>query len=179
MEIINYLDKQEIRKEIEPLFLSAFPEDERPPADYYFKSFLNTDNQLLGFYDNNKFIGFISTVNYDDICYIFFLAVIEKERNKGYGSKMLSEMKNMFQDKVILLCYEEVDKKYQDYEKRLKRADFYKKNGFVDNELTTNEFGVIFQTVYYGKHKVSFTDYQNIFSKGFGEWSLKHLKKCE
>ena len=178
MEVINYLNNLEIRKDIEPLFISAFPSDERPPSDIYFANFKNEGPAYLyGFYDKGSFVGFASVILYKDICYIFFLAVSPDQRNKGYGSHILSLVKEMYKERVILLCYEEVDNNYKDYEMRLKRANFYKRNGFVDNPLKTNEFGVIFQTAYYGSHTVSFKDYQAIFKTGFGPFTLKHLKQ--
>ena len=174
----NYNKFPNIRKDIEPLFESAFPINERPPADIFFKSFDSPIKQLFAFYDVDVFVGFTSVILFNDICYIFFLAVQDEKRHQGYGSKILSEMKKMYSDYVILLCYEEVDEKYPDYEKRRKRAEFYAKNGFIDNNLKTNEFGVIFQTVYVGNRKVSFEEYAEIFKLGFGEWCLKHLKKA-
>lgn len=180
MIALNYLDNLQIRKDVEPLFVSAFPIDERPPADIYFESFKNhAKNTLYGFYKDGLFMGFASVVLYKDICYIFFLAIQDELRGQGYGSKILSMIKEMYQNDVILLCYEEVDKKYKDYENRRKRAGFYHKNGFIDNPLKTNEFGVIFQTAYYGNRPITFEEYQSIFRIGFGDWAVKYLKEVK
>ena len=169
MHYLNYKGNKNIRKDIEPLFISAFPEDERPPVDIYFHGFdVRNETILYGFYEEGEFIGFASIVLYKDICYIFFLAVSEKHRNQGYGTKILDFIKDKYKDCVILLCYEEVDKKYPDYENRLRRSHFYQENGFIINPLKTYEFGVIFQTVFYGSHEVSFDDYKHIFMSGFG-----------
>ena len=117
MIALNYLYNLHIRKDVEPLFVSAFPTDERPPSDIYFESFKNHNaNILYGFYEDDIFVGFASVVLYKDICYIFFLAIQDELRGQGYGSKILSMIKEMYQNDVILLCYEEVDKKYKDYE---------------------------------------------------------------
>ena len=179
MKIIEFKNDKTIKKDVKRLFLSAFPSDERPPASYFFKSFDNPINHLYAFYEEKVFVGFCSLILYKDICYLFFLAVTPELRGQGYGSKILSEIKNLYSDYVLLLCYEEVDKKYKDYENRCKRAEFYKKNGYLDNNLKTNEFGVVFQTAYIGKHQVPFEDYQNIFREGFGEFAMEHLKKIK
>ena len=180
MIALNYLYNLHIRKDVEPLFVSAFPTDERPPSDIYFESFKNHNaNILYGFYEDDIFVGFASVVLYKDICYIFFLAIQDELRGQGYGSKTLSMIKEMYQNDVILLCYEEVDKKYKDYENRCKRAGFYHKNGFIDNPLKTNEFGVIFQTAYYGNRTITFEEYQSIFRIGFGDWATKYLKEVK
>ena len=175
----SYKTDNSIRKDIEPLFISAFPRDERPPADYFFSSFDKPNNHLYGFYDKDTFVGFSSVIIYKDICYIFFLAVVDSLRNQGYGSQILKELKDMYKDYVLLLCYEDVDPSYSDYENRKKREHFYQKNGFIQNPLKTNEFGVVFQTAINGNRTVSFTEYQEIFKNGFGEFAVKHLKEVK
>lgn len=174
----NYTEHQEIRKDVEPLFISAFPRDERPDEETYFSNFLTNENAVLwGFYDNDEFVGFLSFVLYKDICYLFFLAIVEDKRNQGYGTAILSTAKEVFKDRVMLLCYEEVDDKYEDNEMRKKRERLYHRLGYIDNGYKTNEFGVIFQTAYNGKHKVPFEDYWNIFKIGFRLTDEKFLKK--
>ena len=169
----------EIKNDISPLYLSAFPMQERPPLDYFYYAVENKkENELYAYYIEDKFIGFSYLTFYKDICYIFFLAVLEKERNKGYGSEILSLIKENNKDKVILLCYEEVDEKYPDYLLRKKRKDFYISNGFKNNTLKTIENGIIFETGYIGRHKVQYEDYQKIFVLGFGKGSERYLKKA-
>ncbi len=107
----SYKTDNSIRKDIEPLFISAFPSDERPPADYFFSSFDKNNNHLYSFYDKNVFVGFSSIIVYKDICYIFFLAVAEKHRNQIYFIQILKQLKNMNKDNVILKKYKDMDKK--------------------------------------------------------------------
>ena len=177
MRLINYRDNKEIRKDVEPLFITAFPQNERPPADYYFSSFSNPNNQLFGFYDEDKFVGFSSITLYKDICYIFFLTIKENERDKGYGSQAISLIKEKYRKFAILICYEEVDEKYPDYLNRKRREQFYYRNGFKKNPLMSNEFGVIYQTAVIGNRIVTFEEYQEIFKSGFGEHTLQYLQK--
>ena len=177
MKCINYKDNHRIRKDVQKLFLSAFPSDERPPAHIFFAKAKKENNDVYAYYDNDEFIGFTGIITYKDIIYIFFLAVPEAKRNMGYGSKILEYIKSSHRDKVVLLCYEEVDRKYDDYEKRVKRKEFYQRNGFLENGFKTNEFGVIFETAYYGVHKVSFEEYVEIFAAGFGEFARQYIKK--
>ena len=179
MVIVNYLDNPKIKKDIKPLFISAFPMEERPPVNMYFASFKRDNNFLFGFYDNNQFIGFTSTKTLKDVCYIFFLAVKEEYRNQGYGSKILNELKKMYKDYVLLLCYEEVDEKYEDYPNRVKREQFYQKNGFKRNPLVTEEFGVTYQTAVCGSRYVTFEEYKDIYVSGFSDYALKFLKQVK
>ena len=179
MNAINFKENQEIKKDIRKLYLSAFPKEERPPAWIFFNNALKDNQDLYGYYDNDEFIGFAQLTIYKDICYLFFLAVSPNKRNQGYGSKIIENIKDNNKDKVILLCYEEVDDKYLDNSLRIKRRNFYRKNGFKDNVIKTNEFGVIFETGYYGSHKVSYEDYVEIFVQGFGEFARKYIKRAD
>lgn len=178
MIVKNYLENKEIEKDVKPLFESAFPIEERPPADVFFSSFNDQNNKvLLGFYDEKAFIGFTSLIIYKDICYIFFLAVSTSKRNKGWGSKILAYIKEKYEKYNILLCYEEVDEQYPNYQERVKREQFYFNNGFKKNPLKTNEFGVVFQTASIGSRIINFDDYKGIFESGFGSWALEYLKQ--
>ena len=49
----------------------------------------------------------------------------------------------------------------------------------MDNGVKTNEFGVIFETGYIGNHQVPFTDYVEIFVKGFSEYARKYIKEVK
>ena len=42
--------------------------------------------------------------------------------------------------------------------------------------MKTNEFGVIFETAFIGKHQIDFSTYVEIFVIGFGEFARKHIK---
>lgn len=178
----EYKQNPEIKKDVNPLFISAFPRDERPPSDIYFSNFERNNNSLLwAFYDKETFVGFASFILYKDICYVFFLAVQDEYRNQGYGTEILSLIKEEFKNYVILLCYEEVNGKYKDNDMRTRRANFYHRNGFVINPLKTYEFGVIFQTAIVGHRNITFEEYKQIFIIGFGfkddDFLQKHLKE--
>lgn len=178
MEVVRYKDSPSIKKDIVLLLKEAFPSNERPPVSIFFTNVENRkENELFGYFVDGKFIGFSYLSYYKDICYIFFLAVKKEERNKGYGTKILDLIKKDNKDYVLLLCHEEVDEKYDDYESRVKRRDFYIKNSFADNGYKTNEFGVIFETRFYGSHPVPFEDYRELYGLGFSEYAKKHIFK--
>ena len=177
MRAVNYLDNKNISKDIKPLFISAFPRDERPPAHIFFSSFKKKSNTLYGFYEEETFIGFTSVVVIRDICYIYFLAVSPNMRDQGYGSQILLFIKEKYKEYNLLLCYEEVKEKYKDYGQRLKREQFYLRNGFKKNPLKTNEFGVVFQTAKIGTIIITFKDYQDIFGTAFSRKILPFISE--
>ena len=178
MKYINFKDNSEIRKDIEPLYVGAFPEEERPPEWLFFENALKEDNELLGFYENDEFIGFTNLLFHNDLCYMFFLAVSPEHRNKGYGSQIIQDAFKLYPDKTFVLCYEEIDDKYDDIELRKRRRDFYYRNGFKDNNLKTCEYWVNYDTCYHGSHQVSFDEYLGLMIHCYGWRAKKYIKKA-
>lgn len=177
MKFVNYKTNQNIKKDIEPLYISSFPEEERPPAEMFFETVKLENDQLFGFYNKSEFVGFANIITYKDIAYLFFLAVSPEKRNQGYGSKILSILKEMYKDKVLTLCYEEIDDSYPDIELRKRRKNFYYRNGFKDNKMKTCEYGVNYETCYIGSHKASFLDYLELYKSIFGERVASIIKE--
>ena len=178
LEKREYLGELDIKKDVSKLLESAFPIDERPPTKYFFKSLEKKENKLFAYYLNNTLIGFTFLCFYQDVCYIFFLAVTEEYRHQGFGGEIIEDIKKSYPDYVILLCFEEIDPKYPNYDERVNRKNFYYSHGFKDNKMKTNEFGVIFETAFIGKHQIDFSTYVEIFVIGFGEFARKHIKQA-
>ena len=178
LEKREYLGELGIKKDVSNLLESAFPIDERPPTEYFFKSLEKKENKLFAYYLNNTFISFTFLCFYQDVCYIFFLAVTEEYRHQGFGGEIIEDIKKSYPDYVILLCFEEIDPKYPNYDERVNRKNFYYSHGFIDNKMKTNEFGVIFETAFIGKHQVDFSTCVEIFVIGFGEFARTHIKQA-
>ena len=178
MKYINFKDNHNIRKDIEPLYVGAFPEEERPPEWLFFENALKVDNQLLGVYEKDEFVGFTNLLFHNDLCYIFFLAVSPEYRNKRYGSQIIQDILKMYPDKTFVLCYEEIDDKYSDNDLRKRRRDFYYRNGFKDNNLKTCEYYVRYDTCYHGSHQVSFEEYLGLMVHCYGSRAKKFIKKA-
>ncbi len=168
MQSINFKQSTKIKDDITPLYLSAFPEDERPPVDIFFYKGNDEAFDIIAFYEED-FVGFASLIHYKEYTYVFFLAVKDEYRGHGYGTKILSYLKKQYQNRVIILCFEEVDPKYEDYPNRIRRKQFYLKNGFIDNHLKSCEYGVIYDIFYYGDHQITFDDYINMFISIYGK----------
>ena len=174
----TYRGQKYIKEDVSKLFIEAFPEDERPPLEIFLKSLDKKEITLLAFYQENTFIGFAYLTIFEDICCLYFFAVSASYRHQGYGGQILETIKEEYQDYVLMLCYEEVDPKYQNYEERVLRKRFYLSHGFKDNNIKTNEYGVIYETAYIGSHRVSFSKYLEIFKMVFGPGHEKYVTEA-
>ena len=170
-----YQGQESIIKDVSDLYLSAFPSDERPPLEIFLNSLKQKEITLLAFYQDETFIGFAYLAIHKDICCLFFFAVNASYRHQGYGGQIIEILKKDYQDYVLMLCYEEVDSKYENYEERVSRKNFYLSHGFKNNIIKTNEYGVIYETAYIGSHLVSFSKYLEIFKMVFGPGHDKYV----
>ena len=70
---VIYTDQVNVKEDVSTLLVEAFPEDERPPVDFFFGNLKENKNvSLIAFYEDDAFIGFTSLAFYQNICYIFF-----------------------------------------------------------------------------------------------------------
>ena len=114
-------DYQHLSK-IKHLFEHAFPSEERPPFSWLMKL---DKNQLFAVEDNHTFIGLVSTVEYQDLIYLFFLAVKNCYRGHGYGSQILKDILNKYADKRVFLLAEDPNIPCSNQEERNNRIRFY------------------------------------------------------
>ena len=143
---------------VKHLFEHAFPVEERPPFSWLFKL---DKNQLFGVEDNDEFIGLISTIEYQDLVYLFFLAVKKCYRGKGYGSQILKDILNKYADKRVFLLAEDPNIPCSNREERNNRINFYLHNGLEKSELKVTEYGVEYIALTNNK-EVSKDDFLNV-----------------
>ena len=70
----------------------------------------------------------------DNFVHVLYLAVNKNFQSKGYGSKMLTFIKQKFFNKPLALDVEEKDDNASNSEKRKRRIKFYKANGFTEGK---------------------------------------------
>lgn len=157
------------------LYGEAFPANERVPF-FILKKLAKKENCDLFELYSDGFAGMMFTVYYKDIVYIFYLAVDSAMRGKGYGSGSLSAAKKLFTGKRIILSMEEVDKKYNNYEQRLKRQRFYESNGFSVSDYKTSENGVIYEMMHCAG-EVKFEEFKSLMESIFGKLIFKAFYK--
>ena len=103
----------------------SFPTDERRPKEEQKALF---ENPLYKVYCAGEMKAFMAVWEFDSFVFLEHFAVSPVCRNEGLGSKMLEELKRIYNKKICL----EVEPPETDTAKR--RVNFYKRNGFYLNE---------------------------------------------
>ncbi len=147
-------------------YIIAFPEEERPPFDFALQF---QDNTMYAIEDDDQFVGLIDLSFYEDVMYIFFLAVDPVHRNKGYGARILKDITHQYADKRIYLSIEAVDPSADNYAQRLSRLGFYERNGFCPSGERFLEYGVEYDLLTYNNVKVTSKGHFELMTHILGE----------
>ncbi len=112
------------------LYLSAFPAYERCDVKVLESHSQRDYVEWLGIYDDG-FKGMAYVLFDDRILYLLYLAVVEDDRGKGIGTKVLAMLRERYPGLKMYLNIEPPDDECDNREERLRRKAFYERNGFV------------------------------------------------
>ncbi|MBQ7249921.1 MAG: GNAT family N-acetyltransferase [Bacilli bacterium] len=155
---------------VRDLYEASFPEEERPPFDFLFDL---KDNDLYAVIDQGNPIGLVDLAAYEDLVYVFFLAIDPAYQKKGYGTGALKHVCEWFKTKRIYLCIEALDIEAANYEQRVRRLAFYQKCGFAPAGERLVEYGVAYDLLTYGGAPVSILDHFALTKHILGEERAK------
>lgn len=159
-------------RSIKQLYRTAFPKNEQAPFWMLMRKTKRDGVDFYGIYDSEKWIALLYTITYKDITYIFYLAVSDTARGGGYGSEILKAVKEKYRGNRIALSIETLDEEAPNYRQRVKRKEFYARNGLESLGYTVTEFGVPYEILGCGG-AVSETEYIDLFRDFFGKFIIK------
>lgn len=135
--------QNETLKQVKHLYREAFPAAERVPIKYLIGD--DATGELAACYDGELFCGFYATITVGDIVCILFLAVEPQLRDRGYGGQILELITDRAAGRRIMLDIEAPDIKADNYEQRIRRKQFYIKNGYRETEIAYDWRGVSYE----------------------------------
>lgn len=159
-------------KLIKELYYSAFPKEERSPFGLMKRRAKQGRGRMLAAKDGGEFVGFTYIIENADCAYLFYLAIVPQTRGAGYGSAILAELREMYKGKRLFLARESLDENSDNYEQRVRRHEFYLRNGFSDLSCKIREFTVTFDVMSIGGD-VTPDDYKSLIIP----WCGKFLEK--
>lgn len=160
LRFVDAIKNKDCLKNAKKLYSSAFPIAERILFFMLERACKKDRANFFGIYDAQTFAGIVYLVLVDDAALIFYFAVDEKLRGKGYGSAILSALKEKYPGTRIFLEIEKPDEHAKNNPERLRRKAFYERNGFVPCGFTTGAL-VTYDVLSYGG-AVSINDYRKI-----------------
>ncbi len=160
------------------LYHTAFPKEEQMPWWLLRLISLRRDMGVEGFYEGDQLRGLTVSVATEEVLFILFLAVNDECRGQGWGSAILNQLKEEYPGRTILLNVELLDPAAENYDQRLRRMRFYKKNGFFDTGFDIDEVGGTFRVLGTAP-QLDVDAYLRVFAKlSFGLWR-PYIRKGE
>lgn len=162
-------DLFESLKEIERLYDVSFPDDERIPFEKLMST-RSADRIMHAYYDSDTLVGMTFLFFDGDLIYLSYIAVEEKLRDRGYGSKILAMIREMYADYRIVLDIEEVIKDSSNYSERKRRKDFYLRNGYSETGIYYYIYGVDYELLSCNG-MVTRKEWHNLIRKHWGKFA--------
>ena len=118
-------------REVIDLYRRAFPSEERIPLWHMRLMSLRRDVRLRAWLDDGALVGLTYTVSRPTMLWLFYFAVNDAVRSRGYGSRILSHLRQEAEGRTIVLEIEPLDDGAPNIEQRRRRRSFYERTGFT------------------------------------------------
>lgn len=129
------------------LFESSFTEIEKVPISNMERAMLR-GGVLDVFRDKGSLIGFTYSFIDDDKMFFIYFATSPEVRGKGNGKRILKAIRKMYHDKRMFLITEPKDRDAPDLEMRVRRQNYYLRNGCVESGVKILSDGAWFDSMY-------------------------------
>jgi len=134
---------------VQNLINSAFPPSEQAPMWFLLHRARKEHIKFSTYYKENALIGITYMVVYNQICYVIYLAVDNTVQSKGYGTQILNCIKSAYPNNRIILGIEVEDEHAENNIQRIKRRQFYARNGFSSSGILMKFRDVPFDLLIY------------------------------
>lgn len=115
---------------VEKLQQSAFPPEENYPMDELLALSQSEHIEYKSFWEKGSLMGLLFYNVGNTSIYLFYLAIEEAFRSKGYGKRLLEWLRENYPNKSVIANIEPIGQGAENEEQRVRRFSFYKKNGF-------------------------------------------------
>ena len=171
---INAASDAAVLADVKRLYHTAFPKEERIPWPLLRLNALRKGVDLTAFLDGDTFCGFTYSVTVGGLHFLLFFAVDDALRSKGYGSAILTCLKEEYD--TVVLNIEPFVENAPNLPERQHRYGFYRHNGFFDTGYHVWEVGGMFR-VLSTNPELDVPSYQQLFLKlTMGLWKVKVQK---
>lgn len=143
---LEEVDYKEFKKVAGTSYKKDFPREERVSFRLLKKSYQQGNLQFLLLREEEVY-AYAILIQEKEYRLIFYLATFSKERGKGYGSKMLQQLRDKYPESTIFIEVERqgYGKNENENEIRKKRIAFYKKNNFLEIDLVGTIWGTDYE----------------------------------
>jgi GNAT superfamily N-acetyltransferase len=144
-------EKAENKREIKRLYRTAFPRAERTAFYKILRACKRGVCAFSAYFENGAFAGVSVALEREAFVYLFFLAVNEDARGKGIGGRILNAVAERYAGKTVALDIEALDEEAPNASERVRRKEFYLRNGYRPLNVFFSVRGVRYETLVRGE----------------------------
>jgi len=144
--MLSCADEPKVTDGVWDLYMRSFTDPERIPRENLDRA-LSSGGFLHVFRDGGDFIGFAYGFSHSGIAFLVYFATVPEVRGRGYGMEMLALLRSMHPGERIFLVTEMCDESADDYAMRIRRQDYYLRNGCSRTGCTVVTDGVVMDTM--------------------------------
>ncbi len=145
--MLTAVESDSIHDEVWGLYLDSFSDVEKIPRENLERA-LRRGGSLVEYRDNGRFVGFTFSFSNGDALFFVYFATVPSMRGRGYGAEILELFRSMNPGKRAFLATEPCDENAIDYSLRVRRQEFYRRNGCKDTGKTIVSDGEVFDTMF-------------------------------
>ncbi len=160
------------------LYIEAFPRYERKPFKLIRTMNRKGKADIWVIEKDGQFSGLAITMNDRDLILLDYFAISAKKRGSGLGAEALKKLQKFYKGRKLFLEIESVYTDADNLEERLRRKNFYLKNGMKEMKVMAHVWSTDMELLGYDC-EVTFDDYYSMYERSFGNWVAKNLKKME
>lgn len=167
MKILDAINSNNLAN-VEKLYYKAFPKDELKPFDLILQKQKEGSVEILAIENDSVFVGLAITAIYKNLVLLDYFAIEEKFRNRKFGTRAFNLIKDRYSDKKFFLEIENPEKlECENKLERLRRRNFYLKNGVVELPYLVDLLGVEMK-ILANTDDLSYDEYLSVYSNVFG-----------
>lgn len=133
------------KERLDALMLQAFPPKEYLPLEKQLELQAKGEVSVWALYDAAQLVGLTTIREYEEMAYLFFLAIGQACRSRGYGKAALDRISERYRDRQLTVDFELADETAENNAQRLRRRDFYLENGFGRTGWGLSYLGVSYE----------------------------------
>ncbi|MBR4633165.1 MAG: GNAT family N-acetyltransferase [Elusimicrobia bacterium] len=152
-------------EQIKLLYQTAFPENEQIPWEDLVRLIDQMQLDFTAYYEDDTFIGFTILFPHKKFNWFWYFAVIPELRGQGKGQKILTYLIEKYKEKNVVLDMESPKQECNNKEQRIRRHDFYIRNGFRDTNLYRKYDNLEMTIMILGNYIFTMQDWNNIVSE--------------
>ena len=147
LEVVPVKFSSDTYARVKDLYIRAYKPAVRIPLPLLLLLAERKTCEFKAYYDGDTFVGFSHCMEFEHEAYVFYMAVEDDLRSQGYGAVMLDKIKERYAGKPICMDIEALDPDADDYEDRVRRLEFFERNGFHRTNMHIQDGDVIYEVV--------------------------------